>query len=80
MKHSKQAVRTKANAIPELRFEDHRLTSFAGLVVVQRFLQVIALKTRLRKCFHHLSPGKIFDRSTLFMQLVIHVILGYREL
>ena len=80
MKHSKQAVRAKANAIPELRFEDQRLTSFAGLVVVQRFLQVIALKTRLRKCFRHLAPGKIFDRSALFMQLVIHVLLGYREL
>ena len=30
MKRSRKSVRTKATAIPELRFEDHRLTSFAG--------------------------------------------------
>jgi len=50
MKHSRKSVRTKAAAIPELRFEDQRLTSFAGLVVIQRFFQVLLLKTRLQKC------------------------------
>jgi hypothetical protein len=80
MKRSRKSVRTKATAIPELRFEDQRLTSFAGLVVIQRLFQVISLKTRLQKCFRHLSQGKIFDRATIFMQLVIHVLLGFREL
>ena len=80
MKRSKKSVRTKATAIPELRFEDQRLTSFAGLVVIQRFFQVISLKMRLQKCFRHLSPGKIFDRGTIFLQLVLHVLLGFREL
>jgi hypothetical protein len=80
MKLSKNSVRTKATAIPELRFEDHRLTSFAGLVVIQKFFQVISFKRRLQQCFRHVSQGKIFDRATLFMQLVIHILLGYREL
>ena len=80
MKRSRKSVRTKATAIPELRFEDHRLTSFAGLVVIHRFFQFISLKTRLQKCFRHLSQGKIFDRTTIFMQLVIHLLLGFREL
>jgi len=80
MKSSKKDVRMKATAIPELRFEDQRLTSFAGLVVIQRFFQVILLKTRLKRCFRHLTKGKIFDRAGLFMQLIIHVLLGYREL
>ena len=80
MKRSRKSVRTKATAIPELRFEDQRLTSFAGLVVIQRFFQVIFFKTRLQKCFRHLSQGKIFDRATIFTQLVIHVLLGFREL
>lgn len=80
MKSSKKNVRAKATAIPELRFEDQRLTSFAGLVILQRFFQVISLKTRLAKCFRHFGKGKIFDRAGLFLQLVIHVILGYREL
>ena len=80
MKRSRNSVRSKATALPELRFEDHRLTSFAGLVVMQKFFQVISFKNRLQKCFRHLSQGKIFDRATLFMQLVVHVLLGYREL
>ena len=80
MKCSRKSVRTKAAAIPELRFEDQRLTSFAGLVVIQRFFQVIQFKARLQKCFRHLSQGKIFDRTTIFLQLVIHVLLGFREL
>lgn len=80
MKSSKKSVRAKVTAIPELRFEDQRLTSFAGLVLIQRFFQLISLKTRLQKCFRHLTKGKIFDRAGIFMQLVIHVLLGFREL
>jgi Transposase DDE domain group 1 len=80
VKSSRRNVRAKATATPELRFEDQRLTSFAGLVVIQKFFQTLALKSRLQKCFRQLSQGKIFDRATLFMQLVVHVLLGYREL
>lgn len=80
MKRSRKSVRRKATAIPELRFEDQRLTSFAGLVVVQKFFQLISLKLRLLTCFRHQSQGKIFDRATLFMQLVVHILLGFREL
>jgi hypothetical protein len=80
MKSSRRTVRTKAYAIPKLRFEDQRLTSFAGLVVIQRFFQLMQLKTQLQKCFRHLSTGKVFDRATLFMQLIVHLLLGFREL
>lgn len=80
MKRSRKIVRVKATAIPELRSEDERLTSFAGLVVIQKFFQGISLKMRLQTCFRHLAQGKVFDRATIFMQLVIHLLLGYREL
>jgi hypothetical protein len=80
VKRSRKSVRTKATAIPELRFEDQRLTSFAGLVVVQKFFQFISFKLRLQGCFRHASQGKIFDRATIFMQLVVHLLLGFREL
>ena len=80
MKRSRKSVRTKATAIPELRFEDQRLTSFAGLVVIQKLFQLISFKTQLQACFRHVAQGKIFDRATIFMQLVIHLLLGFREL
>ena len=80
MKRSRKNVRRKATTIPELRFEDQRLTSFAGLVVIQEFFQLISFKLRLLACFRHISQGKIYDRATLFMQLVVHLLLGFREL
>jgi len=80
MKSSRKAVRRKAAAIPELRFEDQRLTSFAGLVVLQKFFQLIGLKRRLLACFRHLSPGKVYDYATILLQLVVHLLLGFREL
>lgn len=80
MKNSRSRVRMKATAIPMLRFEDQRLTSFAGLVVLQRFCQLIALKTRLRQCFRHVAKGKIYDPTAIFLQLIVHLVLGFREL
>jgi hypothetical protein len=80
MKCSRKSVRTKENAIPQLRFEDQRLTSFAGLVVLHKFFQIIGLKTQLQKCFRHRALGKVFDRTTIFMQLIVHLLLGFREL
>ena len=29
---------------------------------------------------HGLNPGKIFNRETLFTQLIVHLILGYRAI
>lgn len=80
MKFSRKSVRTKESAIPDLRFEDQRLTSFAGLVVLQKFFQSIQLISQLRQCFRHLAGGKVFDRATIFLQLIVHLLLGFREL
>ena len=80
MKPSRKSVHTKASAMPELRFEDARLTSFAGLVIIAQLWTRLKLKARLQTCFRHLSGGQIFDRATLFLQLIIHLLLGFREL
>ena len=39
MKFSKAATHRKTHRIPEIKFEDQRLTSFAGLVVYQIAVQ-----------------------------------------
>jgi hypothetical protein len=80
MKSSRSDVRKKARTIPEIRFEDQRLTSFAGLVVFQKFFAVIRLKSRLALCFRHVAKGKVFGRATLFLQLIVHILLGFRQL
>jgi hypothetical protein len=80
MKSSRRQVRRKAHALPALKFESQSLTSFAGLVVLQQFFAVIRLKLRLARCFAHQAVGKVFARSILFLQLILHLLLGYREL
>ena len=80
MKSSRCQVRRKAHALPALKFENQSLTSFAGLVVLQKFFAVIRLKFRLARCFAHQSGGKVFARSILFLQFILHLFLGYREL
>jgi len=80
MKSSKSHVQSKAYSLPELKFENQSLPSFAGLVILQKLFAAINLKQHLQRCFTHLNSGKIFDRATIFLPLVVPLILGYREL
>jgi hypothetical protein len=80
MKYSRSEVRCKTHKIPVLRFEDERLTSFSGLVVLQALFSRLQLQQRLRECFRHLKGTLIFGHATIVKQLVIHLLLGYREL
>lgn len=80
MKHSRKSVARKAHAIPRLRFEHQRLTSFAGLVLWQSFLAAIDFKACVTRCFRHVRAGKIYGRATVFLQLIVHLLLGYRDL
>lgn len=80
MKYSKSETQSKVHALPEVNYENQTLTSFAGLVVFQKFFTAINLKQTLRSCFAHCSTGKIFSPTTLFMQLIVHLLLGFREL
>lgn len=80
MKYSKSDVQSKVHALPELKFENQALTSFAGLVIFQKFFATIELRKKLRGCFARLNNGKIYNRATIFMQLIVHLLLGFREL
>jgi hypothetical protein len=80
MKCSRAQIHRQTHALPRLRFEDQHLTSFAGLVVLQALFSRLQLKQRLRRCFAHLAKHSIFGSATVVLQLVLHVLLGYREL
>jgi hypothetical protein len=80
MKHSRSEIQNKAFSLPEPKFENQALTSFAGLVILQKFFAVLRLKARLQACFADRNGGKVFPRATVFLQLILHVLLGYREL
>lgn len=80
MKPSRNETHRKLHALPALRFEDQRLTSFAGLVVFQKFFALLGLRDRLRACFAHLGVAPIFGHHVVVLLLIVHLLLGYREL
>jgi hypothetical protein len=80
MKCSNTAIHRKPHRIPEIRFEDQRLTSFAGLVVYQSLFSRIGLKQQLAGCFRHLTVSPIFGHGVVVLLLIFHRLLGLKRL
>ena len=80
MKRSKASVRGKATDRIEVRFEDQQLTAHAGLVLYQRLFARLALKERLRGCFRHLPGSPAYAPHAVALLLVVHLVMGFREL
>lgn len=80
MKSSKAEIQSRVYGIPRLKFEDQRLTSFAGLVVIQSLFSQLRLKERLATCFRHGKMRSIFGHHVITLLLVVHLMLGYRRL
>jgi hypothetical protein len=80
MKYSRSQVHRRLHKIPALRFETQTLTSYGGLVLFQALAARLQLKERLRACFSHLGLQPIFGHHVVVLLLVVHLLLGYREL
>jgi hypothetical protein len=80
VKSSKVEIMSREHKIPEIRFEDQRLTSFAGLIVFQRLFKQLAIKQKLQNCFSHLKVSPIFGHHLIALCLIVHLLLGYRKL
>src|SRR4030043_1742311 len=79
-KYSKNEIYSRVRKIPEIRFEDQRLTSFAGLVIFQSLFYNLQLKERLWRCFTHLKVSPIFGHHVVVLLLIVHLLIGYRRL
>lgn len=77
---SKTEVRGKASAVPTVRFEAQSLTSFAELVVFQQLFARVGLKQPLWGCFRHPAARSVYGHHVVMLVLVVHLLLGYREL
>ena len=80
MKLARSRVRRQAHALPVIRFENHALTSFAGLVLFQKLFAALDLKARPGRRFRGKDRGRAFGPATLFLQMIVHIIMGFREL
>ncbi len=80
MKHSKSSIHRKFHSLPDIRFEEITLTSFSGLLLYQQLFKCLDFKRHLRTCFQHLPGKPSFGAHVIFLQLIIHVLLGFRQL
>lgn len=80
MKYRKSDYSSNVYKIPEIFFEDQRLSSFSGLVVIQAFFRRLDLKKRLRGCFDHIQSDAIVGLHVVTLLLILHIIMGYRRL
>ncbi len=79
MRLSRPQVTARVHAIPELRFEDQRLTSFSGIVIFQALFQRLRLKERLASAMTD-ARTVAYRPQNLVMMLVVHLLLGFRRL
>ena len=80
MKCRKSEIHRKTHGIPDILFEDQRLTSFAGLVLFQSQFSRLGLKEQLSRCFRHLNVSPIFGHGLVVLLLIVHLLIGYRRL
>jgi hypothetical protein len=80
VKSSEAGIRSRVHSIPDLAFEDGRLTSYAGLVVFQKLFSELALRDRLRRSLAGCVDGGLYGLRTIFFVLVVHLLLGHRQL
>lgn len=80
MKYSKSEYSSRVYKIPEMFFEDQRLSSFSGLVIIQAFFKKLQLKRRLATCFDHIKSDAVVGFHVVTLLLILHIIMGYRRI
>lgn len=81
MRSRKAEIVRRVHALPTVSYDETgRLTSFSGLVLFFALFRALDLFKRLRKCFAHLGRARVYGTARVVLQLVVHVILGFRRL
>ncbi|MCK5805387.1 MAG: IS1380 family transposase [Lentisphaeria bacterium] len=73
-------MRARFHKLPSLRFEDQKLTSFAGLVLFQALFAHLDLKNRLKRCFSHSDSSSSYGLHNILFLLILHLLMGFRRL
>jgi len=80
MRFSISSAQCKSTTLPELRFDDQKLSSFSGLIVFQQLINELNFKHRLSRCFQHRNGSPSFTTASIVLLLVLSLLLGYRRL
>jgi hypothetical protein len=77
---SRAQILRRVYGIPQIRFEDQRLSSYSGLVVIQQLFKRLGLRRRLNGCFRHLTGTAVVGFPVVTLLLIVHLMLGFRRL
>jgi hypothetical protein len=80
VKISKSQIHDRVQRMPELHFEDQRLTSFSGCVILQALFRKLKFVERLQGCFEHRTYRLIVGFRSVVQIVIVHLMLGYRRL
>jgi len=75
-------VYRKYRQINNIQFETENQTysSFSGLIVFQKLFTCLDFKAKLKSCFKNNLLQGVIQHHSIMLMLVIHILLGYREL
>lgn len=80
MRSSRARAHSSCHAIPELRFEDQQLTSFAGVVLLQALFDRMRLRAKLTRCFPRRDGRATYRSHVVVLCLIVHLFIGFRRL
>lgn len=80
MKISKTDIYTRQHKVASIKYDDHQLTSYSGLVVFQRLFHCLDIRGRLRAATVHLDHARSYMFATISELLIVHILLGFRNL
>lgn len=80
MKLSVNSIRNKCYKIIKPDFEDQKLTSFSGLIIFQALFEKLNIRSRLSSCFTHMLTSSGYGHQSIVLLLIVHLIIGYRQL
>lgn len=82
MNYKQTDIYRKYRQISNIQFETENQTysSFSGLIVFQKLFVNLELKAKLKLCFKKNSFQRTIQHHSVMLMLIIHILLGYREL
>jgi hypothetical protein len=80
VKSRRSEIHSRVYKIPEIRFQDQRLSSFAGVVILQALFTRLKLKERLLYGFSHLNQRTIIGLHNVTMIVILQLMMGFRRL
>lgn len=82
MNYKQSDIYRKYREINNIHFETEKQTfsSFSGLIVFHKLFICLELKAKLKSCFKNNLLQGVIQHHSIMLMLVIHILLGYREL